>query len=73
MVFINTFLKFMIIVSNKGPSSQSYGFSSSHAWMWELDFKEYWSGLPFPSPIDDIVSDLSTMTHLSWVAPHGMA
>ena len=22
---------------NKGPSSQSYGFSSSHVWMWELD------------------------------------
>ena len=24
----------------KGPSSQSYGFSSSHVWMWELDCKE---------------------------------
>ena len=24
----------------KGPSSQSYGFSSSHVWMWELDYKE---------------------------------
>ena len=22
---------------NKGPSSQSYGFPSSHVWMWELD------------------------------------
>ena len=22
---------------NKGPSSQSYGFSSSHVWMWEMD------------------------------------
>ena len=28
--------------ANKGPSSQSYGFSSSHAWMWELDYKESW-------------------------------
>ena len=27
---------------NKGPSSQGYGFSSSHAWMWELDYKESW-------------------------------
>ena len=27
---------------NKGLSSQSYGFSSSHAWMWELDYKESW-------------------------------
>ena len=29
--------------ANKGPSSQSYGFSSSHAWMWELDRKESWA------------------------------
>ena len=25
--------------------------------------------MSFPSPVDHIVSDLSTMTHLSWVAP----
>ena len=31
--------------------------------------QEYWSGLPFPSPVDHILSDLSTMTHrLGW--PH---
>ena len=28
--------------ANKGPSSQSYGFSSSHVWMWELYHKESW-------------------------------
>ena len=28
---------------NKGSSSQSYGFSSSHVWMWELDHKEGWA------------------------------
>ena len=28
--------------ANKGPSSQDYGFSSSHVWMWELDYKESW-------------------------------
>ena len=28
--------------AHKGPSSQSYGFSSSHVWMWELDYKESW-------------------------------
>ena len=28
--------------ANKGPSSQSYGFFSSHVWMWELDYKESW-------------------------------
>ena len=29
-----------IILLTKGPSSQSYGFSSSHVWMLELDYKE---------------------------------
>ena len=28
--------------TNKGPSTQSYVFSSSHIWMWELDHKERW-------------------------------
>ena len=28
--------------ANKGPSSQSYGFPSSHVWMWELAYKESW-------------------------------
>ena len=28
---------------NKGPSSQGYGFSSSHVWMWELAYKESWA------------------------------
>ena len=27
----------------KGPSNQSYGFSNSHIWMWELDHKEGWT------------------------------
>ena len=27
---------------NKGPSSQYYGFSSSHVWKWELAYKESW-------------------------------
>ena len=27
---------------NKGPSSQGYGFSSGHVWMWELNYKESW-------------------------------
>ena len=31
--------------------------------------QEYWSGLPISSPVDHILSGLSTMTHPSWVAP----
>ena len=29
--------------ASKGSCSQSYGFSSSHVWMWELDYKESWA------------------------------
>ena len=29
-------------IANKSLSSQSYGFSSSHVWMWELDYKKSW-------------------------------
>ena len=28
--------------ANKGPSGQSFGFSGSHVWMWEWDYKESW-------------------------------
>ena len=29
--------------ANKGMYSQSYGFSSSHVWIWELDCREGWA------------------------------
>ena len=35
--------------------------------------EECWSGLPFSSPMDLVLSELSIMTHLPWVALHGMA
>ena len=35
--------------------------------------QEYWSGLPFSSPVDHNLSELSTVTCPSWVALHGMA
>ena len=49
--------------ANKAPSSQGYGFSSSHVWVWELDYKEswvlknwcFWTGVlekTFESPLD---------------------
>ena len=40
--------------------------------MW-FSRQEYRSGLPFPSPVDHILSELSTMTRPSWVAPHDIA
>ena len=41
MINLDSILKSRDIV-NKGPSSQGYGFSSDHVWMWELDCKESW-------------------------------
>ena len=38
-----TNLNSMLKSRHKGPSSQSYGFSSSHVWMWGLDHKESWA------------------------------
>ena len=35
--------------------------------------QEYLSGLPFPSPVDHVLSELFTVTHPSWVALNGMA
>ena len=36
---LDSILKSRHYFANKGLSSQSYGFSSSHVWMWELDHK----------------------------------
>ena len=41
MTNLDSILKSRDIV-DKGPSSQSYGFFSSHVWIWELDYKESW-------------------------------
>ena len=35
--------------------------------------QEYWSELPFPPPVDQVLSELFTMTHPFWVVLHGMA
>ena len=40
---LDSILKIRDYFSNKGLSSQSYGFSSGHVWMWELDYKEGWA------------------------------
>ena len=57
------------------PGSSSFSILSFCLFILFTGFsrQEYWSGLPFPSPVDCILSELSTMIHLSWVALHGMA
>ena len=42
MTNLDSVLKSRDHFSLKGPYSQSYGFSSSHVWMWELDHEESW-------------------------------
>ena len=42
MTSLDSILKSRDYSANKGPSSQGYGFSSGHVWMWELDYKESW-------------------------------
>ena len=42
MTNLDSILKSRDYFTNKGLSSQSHGFSSSHVWMWELDYKQSW-------------------------------
>ena len=43
MTNLDNILKSRHYFANKRPSSQGYGFSSSHVWMWKLDSKEGWA------------------------------
>ena len=55
--------------------SSSFSVRSSCLFILFMGFsrQEYWSSLPFPFPVDHVLSDLSTMIHPSWVALHAMA
>ena len=43
MTNLDSILKSKHYFATKGPSSQSYGFSISHVWMWGLEYKESWA------------------------------
>ena len=65
--------------ADNGPSSQSYGFSSSRVWMWEVDHKESWVPKnwwfqvamlkkPFESPLDNKeIKPVNPKENQSWV------
>ena len=59
--------------TNLGSSSFSVLSFCLHMLFMGFSRQEYWSGLPFPSPVDHILSELSTITCTSWVALHSMA
>ena len=42
MTNLDSILKSRHYFGDRGPSSQSYGFSNSHVWVWGLDHKEGW-------------------------------
>ena len=43
MTNLDSILKSRNYFAKRSPSSQSFGFPSSHVWMWELDYKESWA------------------------------
>ena len=62
----------------KDPSSKSYGFSSSHVWMWELDYKESWAlknwcfwtvvlEKTLDSPLDRKIKQVDPKGNQSWI------
>ena len=75
--FLELYLYWSLVVywAPTDLGSSSFSILSFYLFILFMGFsmQEYWSGLPFPSPVDHILSDLSTMTRLTWVAPHGMA
>ena len=57
------------LFADKGPSSQTYGFSSSHVWMRELDYKEGWVTSLLPSLsvfVMTIVTDVKRLPTSLW-------
>ena len=55
--------------ANKDSSSQSYGFSSSHVWMWELDYKESWAPKNWCFWTVVLVKTLETPLHCKEIQP----
>ena len=65
-------LFFSSILGTYQPGELSFSFLSFCLFLL-FSRQEYWSGLSFPSPVDHVLSELSTMTRPSWVTLHCMA
>ena len=68
--YFSTDLQWHIEPTNLGSSSFSVLSFCLFILFMRFSRQEYWSGLPFPSPVDHVLSELSTMTRPSWVALH---
>ena len=73
--FLELFLHWSPVAAPTNLGSSSFNVISFCLFILLMGFsrQEYWSGLPFPSPVDHVLSELSTMTCLFWVALHSMA
>ena len=75
--FLELFLHWSLVAywapTNLGSSSFSVLSFCLFILFMGFSRQEYWSGLPFPSPVDHVFPELSTMTCPSWVALCGMA
>ena len=75
--FLELFLHSSLVAywTPSDPGGSSYGVISFCLFILFMGFlrQEYWSSLPFLSPVDHILSELFTMTCPSWVALHSMA
>ena len=60
--------------TQSSPEGSSFGIISFLLFIQFMGFSQklYWDGLPFPPPVDHLLSELSTMTRPSWVALHSI-
>ena len=73
--FINLRSSFLSLINDNLLVFQFYLFTPMYTFCPFIQFKRfsrqvYWGSLPFPPPVDHILSELSAMTHPSWVALH---
>ena len=75
--FLELFLHWFLVVywAPTDLGSSSFSVLSFCLFILFMGFssQEYWSGLPFPFPVDHVLSELSTMTCPSWVVLYCMA
>ena len=81
---ISSILRLLVILFHSSPPAywipsdlrNSY-FGVTYFWPFiqfmRFSWQVYWGSLPFPPPVDHVFSELSAMTHPSWMALHGMA
>ena len=78
MTNLDSILKSRHYFTNRGPSNQSCGSSSSHVWMWELDHKKSWApenwcfwtvvlGKTLESPLDSKIQPVNPKGNQSWI------